>query len=715
MGPRLLKGKGTVVLHNVIDRLLPRDFEKLHPPRTEPKHTSRTVLKRALKKHGPFGAAGSASTDSFDQRISIDDGSLLSLATGVSQCSNAESAEKVPVWREFQRRISSLVAPSDGKVNQNGAGRLSVVSQSSRPSRSSVSSNPLGQEEAVNDAAFGGIFSRDRVAARVAAAHSSAARYFRFMESRILTAKVKDKTSTFASSGSTRLDPANNSSPAHESFERQFIEVRKALDGLSSGFDVFSNSAEWLSKFVGPTLQFRDRSMEEAYQREMEPVTQLNTRKLCFQSLVLELGFLLFAACGVYVQAAIASDGAGVDPWTIVTSPTFVNKTRVAMGILCIAAFALQLALVFVTLFVRPTGRRWPQIVAYTTAATSTVIGGNLMLDWSGVSRFWLISTVSVVHCLAMSIFMMRALSFATRFLMSHSAVVTCLVLYFYRKPFEWPISFLLQSSLIPWIVLIAAEEAMSRFDYVLDQTLTRQASVVGAELKNSNLLLRTILPARVIENLLDDPSLLVYEEFAVLTVLHMDIAGFTSLSSTVEPMDVFLVLNTLFAYFDTLTAEFEVEKITTIGDAYIACSNPAAQSQSLGGETSSPPASPSALGAASVCLVASLMQQFVRNSLNPSPFVAAKIKRGIQMRIGVHSGPCHGAIMGGTTNFRYDLMGDTVGTAEKIQEITRPGEVYLSETTQALLTGFRQFQFRSTRQRVRGVAVFHLRSLEAG
>ena len=65
-------------------------------------------------------------------------------------------------------------------------------------------------------------------------------------------------------------------------------------------------------------------------------------------------------------------------------------------------------------------------------------------------------------------------------------------------------------------------------------------------------------------------------------------------------------------------------------------------------------------ISAISVCIVALQMQAFVKNQLNSSHLMRKKFKQKLCMRIGVHTGSCYGAIMGGSKNFRYDLMGDT-------------------------------------------------------
>ena len=118
-------------------------------------------------------------------------------------------------------------------------------------------------------------------------------------------------------------------------------------------------------------------------------------------------------------------------------------------------------------------------------------------------------------------------------------------------------------------------------------------------------------------------------------------------MSSNLEPSVILEMLNTLFIYFDHLTEEFNVEKITTIGDAYVACSSFNANSNPK-------------TGAISICLVGLQMQVYLQTQLNESAFVRKHVGGPVNMRVGIHTGPAVGAIMGGPKNFRYDLLGDT-------------------------------------------------------
>ncbi|KAI9103304.1 hypothetical protein DFS34DRAFT_646691 [Phlyctochytrium arcticum] len=231
------------------------------------------------------------------------------------------------------------------------------------------------------------------------------------------------------------------------------------------------------------------------------------------------------------------------------------------------------------------------------------------------------------------------------------------------------------------WMVIFYLVERQQRVDYLIDLILDTQGELVAEEINKSAAVLHSILPQAVILKLLENPTSIVYEEMEMVTVLHMDIVGFTAMSSQLEPLTIVKMLNTLFTFFDHLTEEYAVEKITTIGDAYVACSSFA-------------PDADHKTGALSICLVALQMQAYVDHQLNTSQIVMQIIKSPLKMRIGIHTGPASGAIMGGPKNFRYDVLGDTVTFAEKTQELCPTGQVSITQVTYSLVRDYHGFSF---------------------
>jgi class 3 adenylate cyclase len=196
-------------------------------------------------------------------------------------------------------------------------------------------------------------------------------------------------------------------------------------------------------------------------------------------------------------------------------------------------------------------------------------------------------------------------------------------------------------------------------------------------------------------------------------------------MSSDLEPSVILEMLNTLFTYFDHLTEEYNVEKITTIGmfflkknnlkniesyigDAYVACSS------------FNPNANPKT-GAISICLVGLQMQSYLVHQLNESDYVKKNVGKPVKMRVGIHTGPAVGAIMGGPRNFRYDLLGDTgrillfftffkkikninpllVLLAEKVQEIAPVGYVNISEQAYEQVKDYHGFGFTNNPEKL--------------
>ena len=178
--------------------------------------------------------------------------------------------------------------------------------------------------------------------------------------------------------------------------------------------------------------------------------------------------------------------------------------------------------------------------------------------------------------------------------------------------------------------------------------------------------LLRNILPEPIADKLLSS-SETIAERHQAVTVLFADIVGFTPWASACEADEVVEVLDQIFSTFDNLCDEHGVEKIKTIGDAYMAA----------GGV-------PSADGptAANVVRLALDMIAVVKD---------IPVQKGtmLQLRIGVHEGPVVAGVIG-RRKFIYDLWGDTVNTAARMESHGIPGRVQVTEVVaQQLVDGF--------------------------
>ncbi|KAJ3165769.1 Nitrogen permease regulator 2 [Geranomyces variabilis] len=352
-----------------------------------------------------------------------------------------------------------------------------------------------------------------------------------------------------------------------------------------------------------------------------------------------------------------------------------------------IASVGVQLLVTGVTVFAAgddqpPSRDIWPRQLMFAVIVWTFFIACLCTtLPWSLLYRYPFLTGCVIPHLAFFFLMRIEGIIFTYRLVASTLVGAALTIVQQVLHNAIWQEATIVLLSGCIWIVVFYLLEKRNRVDYLIDLILETQAELVTEEIEKSAGVLHSILPQAVIFKLLEDPLTIAYEEMDMVTVLHMDIAGFTSMSSNLEPLTIVKVLNTLFTFFDHLTEEYGVEKITTIGDAYVACSS---LSESADAK----------IGALSICLVALQMQAYLETQLNMSPIVLQVIKHPLKMRIGLHTGPAHGAIMGGPKNFRYDVMGDTVLNAEKTQERCPIGEVSITNVTYHHVREYHGFSF---------------------
>ena len=192
------------------------------------------------------------------------------------------------------------------------------------------------------------------------------------------------------------------------------------------------------------------------------------------------------------------------------------------------------------------------------------------------------------------------------------------------------------------------------------------QRNRITKEKRRSEELLLNILPAVVAEELKAKGQAEAVHIDQV-TVLFTDFKGFTAMSEVVTPQQLVRDLNESFSAFDHITEKYGIEKIKTIGDAYMAA----------GGLPT-----PNTTHAADVIKAALEMRDFIAEGK------VHKIAAGLpffEVRIGVHTGPVVAGIVG-VKKFQYDIWGDTVNTASRMESSGEVGQVNISEATYALV-----------------------------
>jgi adenylate cyclase len=175
-------------------------------------------------------------------------------------------------------------------------------------------------------------------------------------------------------------------------------------------------------------------------------------------------------------------------------------------------------------------------------------------------------------------------------------------------------------------------------------------------EQERSEMLLRNVLPAGVVQRLRRGEAV-VADHFDEVTVLFCDLVGFTALSARLEPTETLDLLNEIFSGFDRLAEENGLEKIKTIGDAYMV----------VGGLPE-----PVNDHARRVVTMACGMPDVLASAGNGTT---------LGMRIGIDTGPAVAGIIG-THKFFYDVWGDTVNTASRLEGACEPGRIHVSSAT---------------------------------
>jgi adenylate cyclase len=185
---------------------------------------------------------------------------------------------------------------------------------------------------------------------------------------------------------------------------------------------------------------------------------------------------------------------------------------------------------------------------------------------------------------------------------------------------------------------------------------LARQHHALAVERAKSDRLLLNVLPEPVAARLKEDDGVIA-DAYAEVSVLFADIVGFTPLSERLPAADLVAVLDRVFARWDALAVEHGVEKIKTIGDAYMAAAGIPTPREDHA-------------------------EMIARMALAMGPEVAAvsaETGLALQVRIGIDSGPVVAGVIG-RAKFIYDLWGDTVNTASRMESHALPGTIQVTE-----------------------------------
>lgn len=186
------------------------------------------------------------------------------------------------------------------------------------------------------------------------------------------------------------------------------------------------------------------------------------------------------------------------------------------------------------------------------------------------------------------------------------------------------------------------------------------QTSIIEERVKSDNLLI-SILPEAIAKRLRGSRESVV-DSFEKVTIIFADIVGFTRFSERMSPQELVDMLDEIFSDFDELADKYDIEKIKTIGDAYMAVSGLPIETENH---------------CYNIADFALEIGELIRDKYLP--------KYGLEIRIGINTGKAIAGVIG-TKKFSYDLWGQSVNTASRFEAQGQPGKIHITEDVKILL-----------------------------
>ena len=202
--------------------------------------------------------------------------------------------------------------------------------------------------------------------------------------------------------------------------------------------------------------------------------------------------------------------------------------------------------------------------------------------------------------------------------------------------------------------------EMLERYKKELEETVKKRTEeLVIANEKAENLLLN-ILPADIARELKQNPNQTISRNYPNATVLFTDIVDFTKMSSNMSAEETVVMLNQMTQRFDERAKREGIEKIKTIGDAYMAATGLTEDKNNDGAQR---------------------LIRFAQGLIEDVKEFNKTCSKNVQIRIGVNSGPLVAGVIG-KTKFIYDVWGDTVNVASRMESTGEPMKIHVSEAT---------------------------------
>ncbi len=281
----------------------------------------------------------------------------------------------------------------------------------------------------------------------------------------------------------------------------------------------------------------------------------------------------------------------------------------------------------------------------------------------------WMFGAASDLNYAILSFVLILMMEIGTQRLTAMLVFVTPLLALFWALPiwFPDPQPF---TNATPWLletIQFANLSSLILVTLMMIVVILRRAEdaeiALASEYDRSEALLANLVPEQIAARLKENPGEVIADKSAEVTILFADIVDFTPKAARMAPEELVSYLNRIFSAFDALTAHHGLEKIKTIGDAYmVAAGMPTAREDH-------------AQAAAEMAL----------DMLGTTRRLSAEMGETVEVRIGLHTGSAVGGVIG-TTKVFYDVWGDTVNTAARMESHGEAGHIQLTSEARTAL-----------------------------
>lgn len=209
----------------------------------------------------------------------------------------------------------------------------------------------------------------------------------------------------------------------------------------------------------------------------------------------------------------------------------------------------------------------------------------------------------------------------------------------------------------------------LKRRQVELEKIVKSRTEDLQNEKEKSETLLLNILPLSIAKRLKSGENTIA-DKFENTTIIFADLVDFTKLSSSIAPYQLLYCLNAIFSEFDQLTEIYGIEKIKTLGDSYMAAAGVPEYKENH----------------------AETILNFAFDIQDKVKELNEKLGMNFQMRIGINSGPVVAGVIG-KKKFIYDMWGDAVNVASRMERLAAPGKIHVSSYTRNLLSDKYRFE----------------------